>query len=405
MNDRVRPLDVDPQPPRRGLFLATAAAAALGAFGLFLASGTLSPSTPTTTADLPTTTTTLPPTVEVAGSAEELRRLVPGFQGRVRAIGLTGDGAAVGWSWSSGDSEPRLSALPDGAFGSWNGDSALIAAIGASSFGASLYFGPPTNVREVFNDVESFAWHSTEPGALALVTAPQSDGLRELWRSIPDGATTTNGTFNSSRILRFDFDGSLAAYGDWGFALETLSPSGGRQLTTLNVEGNLIAEGPFVYVDDFGDGRLLVATLGDGSLAIVGPDLEAAEPTGPDGVFGLRGSRLEPASQAVLSPNKRWVATVTFPPGGTTLWLTSVDGSNAEEITLGGDLVRPVDWSSDGRWILLKADSGQEMGTRLIFFDTGSAAVHTVETVNDVSGLSIHSTGVPGPATFFVPGA
>lgn len=397
MTDRVRPLDVDPQPPRRGLVLATAAAVALGGFGLFLASGSLSPSTPTTTADPPTTTTTLPPRVV---STEELRRLVPGFQGRVRGIGNTEDGSFVGWSWSSGDSEPRLNPLPDEAIGSWDGDGALIAAIGASSFGRSLYFGPPTNVREVFNDVESFAWHSTEPGALALVTAPQSDGLRELWRSIPDATTTSNGTFNSSRVMRFDFEGFLAAYGDWGFALDTLSPTGAPQLTTLNADGDLVAQGPFVYVDDFGDGRLLVATLPGGDnphLAIVGLDLEDAEPTGPDGVFG----------SAVLSPNKRWVASIAATPEGMGLWLTRVDGSSAEEIVVFGvyEAVHPVGWSSDGRWILLKASLGQATGSRLIFFDVGSLAVHNVDTVDAVFGLSIRSTGVPGPAAFFVPDA
>jgi len=401
MTTGVRPLDVEPEPPRLGPLLAAAAMVALAGFGVFLASGGLSVSTPTTTAGPTTTTTTLPETT-VAPRSANLGDKVAGFQGRVRGILSLDDGEgqtlSSAWTWSSGESEARTVPLPDIAFGAWDRDLAMVAAVAESSFGRSLFFGPPGNVREVFNDVESFAWHSTEPSTLALISAPQADGLRELWRSIPDDSTPARGTFNASRVARFDIEASLVAYADWGFALAGVSPSGDLLLTTLDPDGNLVANGRFQFLDDFGDGSLLVIAEPQDPgprLARVDTSLGDSELVGPEAAFG-----------GVLSPNKRWVASTSILSGGATLWITEVATGIGTPITLGVDVAFPSAWSSDGRWILLRGSPdapAQQASTQLIFVDAGSERISIVESPGTVSSLTLEALGTAGPSRFYVP--
>ena len=399
MTSGVRPIDVEPEPPRRGALLAAAAVVGLVGFGVFLANGNLSVSAPTTTADPPpTTTTTVPPTDDPAAAPDRLRTLVPGFQGSVRAVLLTADGSSKAWTWASGEGRPRLVDLPARSRGSWAPGQAVVAAIGASSFGSSLYFGPPTNIREVFNDVEGFVWHTTQPATLAFVTVPQPDGMRELWRSLPDETTPAVGTFNASRVMRFDFDARLVAYGDWGFAMESNSPSAGRpvQLSTFDPEGTPVATAPFALAADFGDGRLLAIIEPSSDCprpAVTDIALGAFEPVGPDGSFGT----------VAISPNKRWVASVTLPPQGAVLALTNLDGEPPQSIPLGVDVALPVAWSADGRWILVlgSPDAPASSGlTQLIFVRAVSHDISIVTTAGTLSGFSIEATGAPGPNSF-----
>jgi hypothetical protein len=392
----VRPLDVEPEPTRRGPILIAAALLALGGFAIYLTSGPTPLSAPTTTEAVTTTTTTTPPPTTTTPPAT-LRDRVPGFQGRVRGV-LTTEEGTFGWTWSSGEATARVAPLPANAVGSWDTGLGRIAVTAASSFGRSLYYGSATDVREVHNGVESFAWHDTDPDLLAWLSGPQPDGLRELWRSLSGGP---QGSFSASLVARLDLDAHLVGYGDWGYAFEVISPSQDRprQLATYDPDGGLIAQASGAYADSTGAGRLLVITGSEGDapqLAIAGPNLGARQPIGPAGTPG-----------GVFSPNGEWVAAVTIDTAGADLLLLSIAEAAEEElIPLGIEFGDVVAWSGDGRWVLIDAGRNEPAvptASLLLFVDTGSSRVYPVDVDGLVSGLGIHSTATPGPSRYFVP--
>lgn len=405
MTGGVRPLDVEPEPPRRGLLLATAAVVVLAGFGVYLASGGLSESAPTTTAG-PTATSLASPTTTTTGPPPLLGESVPGFQGRVRGV-QTIDNLFFGWTWSSGDTAARLTPLPGDARGSWDSGLTSLAVIAESSFDTSLFYGPANDVREVHNGVESFAWHSGDPDSIAWVSLPQSDGMRELWRSLPPSSESTRG-FSASLVMRFGFEATLVGYGDFGYAFAVTSPSPDRplQLVTYDLEGGLLAQASAAFADAAGE-RLLVMTGSPGvdrRLAVTDPQLARFEPVGPEDVSG-----------GVFSPDSRWVAAVGGGSSGAALSISRLgtvspaadDVVETVPIPLGVDSAVPVSWSSDGRWILLLAgwdEPDAATGTLLLFVDTGAERVYPVTAPGEVSGLGIEATGAPGPTSrYFVP--
>jgi hypothetical protein len=385
------------------MLLATAAVVVLAGFGIYLASGGLSEGVPTTTAGVATTIAS--PASTVAADST-LRQLVPGFQGRLRGV-QTADNLPFAWTWSSGETAARLIPLPGGALGSWDASLNSLAVIAESAFGHSLYYGPATDVREVHNGVESFAWHSSQTDSVAWLSIPQADGMRELWRSLPPSAAGTR-AFSASLVTRLDVEAVLVGYDDFGYALAVTPPSadGPVQLVTYDPEGNFIAEASGAFADSAGDRLLLLISLqsADPRLAIAGPGLGEFEAVGPDSAVG-----------GLFSPNAKWVAAVAIEPTGAVLSISrpdldvapaAEDGGGADAIPLGVDSALPVSWSSDGRWILLLGgwnEPAASTGTLLLFVDTGSQRVYPVPAPGTVTGLSIQATGTPGPTRYFVP--
>ena len=194
----------------------------------------------------------------------------------------------------------------------------------ADSTGVLLSFGTPPRIQPQAADVTGFAWHETEPGALAYTQV-----IDDQWRlSVVDRFRET--TLVTSEIGR---DGVVVAWGSWGFAIQD-----GMQATVLNQSGEIARtfEGRLLDVD--ADGRIV---LFDGDLVMVEPGGERRQ---LDGDIDLIGG----LEMALISPDGTKLAVV----GGAGHMIIPLDGE--------GDVTHaPVTsgfpqmaWSSDSRFVV-----------------------------------------------------
>jgi hypothetical protein len=138
---------------------------------------------------------------------------------------------------------------------------ALAPVFGAESVPRTLSVGTAAGLEPVETSATSFSWHPTEPGRLAWTLATEQGA--DLMSGIPGSA---------ERVASLPAGAELAAWGDWGYALQV-----GDRLLTLDESGRGVATDALRLLAASPDGRLVVAGshghLLDRRWSITGPRL------------------------------------------------------------------------------------------------------------------------------------
>jgi hypothetical protein len=153
---------------------------------------------------------------------------------------------------------------------------------------------------------------------------------------------------------------------------------------TRRVLRTMRAQQPPVELAWSSDGRRLLVR-GRSSITIVGPPGQRLEPFG--------GRAAAPVVDAVFSPDGRKVAFLTIAAGRSVLWLyprLRPDGTAARRVFAGASTMNAVEWSPDGRWLLLSWPGADQM----LFIP--SAAVRKLIAVSGIEaafGPNAHPAG------------
>jgi hypothetical protein len=136
---------------------------------------------------------------------------------------------------------------------------------GYAGEGQGLHVGYPGDLRFVTSGVTSFAWHPTDPSAIAWVQETRHGfALVE--------ATVSDGLMMATQIAMVGKRIRLVAWGSWGFAVQD-----DHGLTTFTPSGAPIAHDDVQFVAAGSNGRLIVARPAGVPLsndwAITQPDL------------------------------------------------------------------------------------------------------------------------------------
>lgn len=192
-----------------------------------------------------------------------------------------------------------------------------------------LYSGIPQNAAIVATDVSGYAWHDTESSQLGYTTMVEGELL--LWvlhhdQVEPELVTRAVG-----------IEGRLAAWGDWGFAVQ----DEGRDRVVLFTENGEIKDThPGRVLDSHGSGWLAIENDGVSLLSAGG------------GVSGLDREGLEDEVLAGrFSDDRMQLALLTLEH----VQVLSLE-DDSELIESGGRPGVPqLSWSSDGRFVLYPA--------------------------------------------------
>jgi hypothetical protein len=224
-----------------------------------------------------------------------------------------------------------------------------------------LYAGIPENAEIIATDVTGYAWHDSEAFELAYTTFVDEELV--LWVVRPDRT-------EPELVARaVGIDGRVAAWGDWGYAIQDEARDGVVLFTDTG------------EIKDFHPGRVL-ASYRTGWLAI---DNDGAHLLSAGG--GVRGLDREGSDGDVL--------TGRFSDNGEQLALLTMDRilvlSMDDDSELLESAARPgvpqLTWSSDGRFVLYP-------GVRGIWaIDTGNGNVEGILTSRTFTGLGIAPLG------------
>jgi hypothetical protein len=195
--------------------------------------------------------------------------------------------------------------------------------------GSLLSTGRYNAIRPVASGVTSYDWHDSNAGQLAYTI--ENDEKWELYR--------VTGGFGASLVRSADPNsGSVAEWGDWGYAIQL--PDNRIQLLTPNGEPKDVESGVALASHESGwvlveDGRLKLVSAGGGVRTV-----EAGEI--PDRIQG-----------AAISPDRSRAAVVTR------TGIHVIDLDEAEENILApGANMGWVTWSSDSRFVVAPASTG-----------------------------------------------
>jgi hypothetical protein len=268
MDDRITTLPHEPvpaPPPLRSghKWTAVLLVAAGIAFGFLIGQDTSQNAAPDDVeSDEAVTSTSVPAdsVVAVDPPAEE----VADFPGTILASVEFGRGL-VTWP---GDGTPlKVRLTSDAAAAAYDASQSRIAVTlpeyGTNRF--ALHVGRPGDLRFVASGVTGFAWHPTDPSAIAWVEQAE-DGFSLLKADIDDSSIAAMPITALPDAVR------PVAWGSWGFALQ-----GDNGLTTLAPSGVSISNADAQFVAAGSDGRLVVALPAGIPLssdwAVAGPDL------------------------------------------------------------------------------------------------------------------------------------
>lgn len=221
-----------------------------------------------------------------------------------------------------------------------------------------LYAGVPENAAIVEVDVTGYAWHDSAPVALAYTTLVDDELF--LW--------VTNGSLTAPRLITrsVGIEGRVAAWGDWGFAVQDERRD---SIVLLTDTGE---------IKDSQPGRVL-ASHETGWLAVTDEGLALLSAGG--GIRGLDSFDPEKTPlTARFSPDRRMLAVLTADG----LSVLSLD----DDLEVVRSDSRPgvassVIWSSDGRFVLYPGSRG------LVVVDTAGGEVHEVLAVRTFTGLGV----------------
>ena len=195
--------------------------------------------------------------------------------------------------------------------------------------GSLLSMGRFNGMRPISSRVTSFNWHDSEAGQLAYTTEDEDE-----WRLY-----RVTGGFNPSLVTTGALEGgTVAAWGDWGYAIQL--PDDRVRLLTPSGEPKDVESG--VALASHESGWILVK---DGGLKLV---------SAGGGVRILDWSNVpETILAASFSPDGNRAAVLTR------LGAFVADLNDSEEITLApGVRGGWVTWSSDSRFVVAPASSG-----------------------------------------------
>jgi len=189
-----------------------------------------------------------------------------------------------------------------------------------------LYSGIPENAAIIATDVTGYAWHDTASFQLAYTTMVESELL--LW-------TVRHNRAETELVARaVGIEGRLAAWGDWGFAVQ----DEGRDRVVLFTENG--------EIKDTHPGRVL-DSHGSGWLAIANDNVSLLSAGG--GVSGLESySMRSPVLAGRFSDDREQLALLTTENLGI---VALADETSTLEMG-GRPGVPQLTWSSDGRFVL-----------------------------------------------------
>lgn len=197
-----------------------------------------------------------------------------------------------------------------------------------------LLVGRLPQLAPISTDVLSFAWHDSSPGLLSYMER-SSDGARSL-------KTTEPGSEPRLIAEGERLEGKIAAWGDWGWALQR--PNG--LIAILDAAGNLSGTAGGLALDSHGTGWIVTVTEG-GLINIVIPgggtvwiDIDY-EPIGGVGM-------------ASLSPDRKKLALV----GPVGVKVTALNLDDDPLMVRVGSMPTAVSWSPDSRFVILSQRNG-----------------------------------------------
>jgi hypothetical protein len=272
-------------------------------------------------------------------SREGIGDVIPGFPD-----GLVTTARADGRSlelviWPK-EGEPFVRAIPVGAasppnpvaFDASGRRIATILPLTDEPYGV-LYGGVPENAAIVEVDVTGYAWHDSVAGALAYTTFVDEELF--LW--------TASGSLRSPELMSraIGIEGGVAAWGDWGFAIQDER----RGSIVLLTDGGEIKDSQVgVVLDSHQSGWLAIADDGLKLLSAGG------------GVRGVDSFDAESSPlTARFSSDRRMLAVLTI-DGLSVLSLD--DGTEVVRSELRSGVASQVIWTSDDRFALYPGSRG-----------------------------------------------
>ena len=200
----------------------------------------------------------------------------------------------------------------------------------------ALHVGSVGDLRFVASRVTGFAWHPTDPSAIAWVEE-SADGFALLQADVSGGTITTTQITVLQETVR------PVAWGSWGYALQ-----GEGGLTTLDPSGATVAAADVQFVAAGSDGRLVVSRPAGIPLssdwAITGVDLADQQALGR---FGAPNEH--PTAAAILPVSGRIVLISNRFGDGSDLAqieVLSADGTR-QTVIRSGMIADSIAWSPD----------------------------------------------------------
>lgn len=347
-------------PASAWVWLATGIAVGLG-IGVFLF-------TPTSTVDdelLPVAAATPVTTIEKPASPPGITDAVPGFPDAL--VVITGDdGQTLGHMLWPTVRAKVMRAIPGDDSGEVSFDASGTWIATATHLpdaeGFVLSMGKASFLTPLVSNVASFSWHDEESALLSFTQ--RLDGQWLLWVVGPDR--------NPDLIARGLKDrGDVAAWGDWGWALQTQS----GEVTLLASSSEVIGAHEGIVLDSHPTGWVLIDN--DGLMLVSTSGMVRALDTLEDSVGG--------AVAAEMSPDGTKVAVV----GREGLKVLPVDGEGEVIHTSFTAEPSQVTWSSDSRFVVVPLLVG------VIFVDT----VESDRTYEDLASHHIWAVAVIPPTS------
>jgi sugar lactone lactonase YvrE len=250
MDSRVTPLPhpsepASPPPRSSQKWTGVLLVAAGVAFGFLLGQGTTDTGSPVDTEAAEAITSTTAPADPVAASEPPAEEVVK-FPGTILASVEFGRGL-VTWPGDGNPIKTRLAS--DVSAAAYDAAQGRIA-VTLPEYGTdrlALHVGKVGNLRFVASGVTGFAWHPTDPNAIAWVE--ESEDAFALMK-----ADISDGRIGATRVALLPDLAEPVAWGAWGYALQ-----GDKGLETIGPDGAAIASADVQFVAAGSDGRLVVA--------------------------------------------------------------------------------------------------------------------------------------------------
>lgn len=304
--------------------------------------------------------------VLLEGPAAGIGKAVPGFKDGLVAI-TTSDGTSLDYTiWpvagAAYERDIPLGTATTREQVTFDASGSRIAAmhfVPGETF-SGLAVGVPEVVRLVDIGVTGYAWHDSIPGAIAYTTF--DDGLLTIWKM--DAASTEPEMFATVAAS----GGGLAAWGEWGFAIQDQQ---GEIVTLLTPQGQEKRSDP---------GRLLT-THESGWLVIVDDEVRLVGSVAANQDFGDRFDVVGDPLTAAISPDGRKLAVL----GAAGLLVLPIEGDSAVVQAEPRNGVAQIAWSSDNRFVLVPGIRG------LTVVDTRGSRLDYVLGDRTVLGVSVLS--------------